>query len=321
MFLKVCIIIVSFVGFIGCAEDLGDKEVAKPFEVATKSLLPSFKVSVEGSGRAEAYDVLIEWQEAHGTVRISEGSKILAVVPGSQKSFLHEQVTHDRQMAYLLEQLSEDGRVLASIPLFVVIPKDVVLAGEIKLKEPMIIEAQRVFLRSDLKLFNFEHDLHISAGEVHSENALIQNFPSEAQGPRSGKGRNGGRIVFQAKKTQGSLRIVLVGEKGGAGKDGAITVPGRHPGCAGSDGGAGGNAGSLTVEVTEDSAMNISYENMKAEGGRAGMRGVAKGSESPDEVIGPPCRKDAPEGREGAAGERGRVCLRLSPAIKFTCSE
>lgn len=322
MIYKMCFVLVAMLGFVGCADELGSsKEGAGVPQIQSKALSPNFEVTVEGADVPFEYSVLIEWQEFTGTVRISEGSKILAVLPSSEKSFLHQKVPHDSQQSYLLEQLSADGRVLASIPLFVAVPKDIVLTGEIKLQESMNIEANRIFLRSNLILYTLDRDLFLSSEVLVGENSLIQNYPKDLEAPRARNGRNGGKIAIQAKESRGSLRIVLNGEKGGAGKDGMVTVPGRHPGCMGTNGGQGGAAGILTVQISENSGMNITYENLQVPGGRAGKRGVATGKEPIDEIVPPPCHKDAAPAVAGVVGERGRVCLKLYPATKFLCGE
>lgn len=322
MIYKMCFVLVAILGFVGCADELGSsKEGAGVPQIQSKALSPNFEVTVEGADVPFEYSVLIEWQEFTGTVRISEGSKILAVLPSSEKSFLHQKVPHDSQQSYLLEQLSADGRVLASIPLFVAVPKDVVLDGEIKLKESQNIEANRIFLKSRLVLYTLDRDLHLSANVIIGENGLIQNYPKDQASSRGAKGRSGGNIIIQAKESRGSLRIALIGERGGDGKDGVITVPGRHPGCVGTNGGQGGKAGSLSAEITENSGMNITYENIQAPGGGAGRRGVATGNEPPDQIVHAPCHRDSAPAVAGSVGEKGRVCLKLYPATKFLCGE
>ncbi|MFV8250470.1 hypothetical protein [Bdellovibrio bacteriovorus] len=310
-------LILSF-GLLGCSDELG-KDEGSDTELHTNALVPQFKVTTTGEAEPNRYSVLIEWPDASGTVRISESSKILAVVPGVDQKYLHAKVPGGHNAAYLFEQLSADGRVLASIPLYVGVPADVVISQDTTLKEATTIEAERVFLRS--AIYTHDKSLYITAKEVISDNALIRNFPADSKAGREKTGRAGGSINIVAKRSRGNLRVYLNGENGGDGKNGSITVKGRHPGCPGSSGGQGGKAGNLNVDISEDSDMSISYENVAAPGGLAGKKNSVPMTTPATEAIHPPCHKDAVNGVDGQVGVKGKVCLKLAPSPKFICSE
>lgn len=302
----------------GCADELA--KVEDDEELRPKSLGSNYEAFVKGLEKPYFYQVELKWKKFKGTLRISESSKILAIVDAEKGSFLHHEISHDYRASYLLERITKDGRILSSESVYVDIPKDLVLSGALKLEKATTLEAHRLFLKPDSVITTFNKDLHISIHEIISEGALIQNYPDDSENVvRESHGRDGGRVHIQAVKSSGSLRVLLNGESGGDGRNGAITT-GRHPGCAGTSGGRGGSAGSLSVEVLQAFDMNITYENKGGKGGAAGRRGVAM-SGSPLEVVHPPCHRDIPNGIDGALGAKGRFCLKAPPTEKFICSE
>lgn len=300
----------------GCSDELKKEKPAvdpRIQQLATEQVA----VRIQGLDQPNSYQVELGWPEAQGTVRVSEHSKNLGIVSGSDKKFVHTQVTGGSELSYLVEQLSTDGRVTASIPVYVKIPTDLYWDGNIDLSEHQKIDAERVFLSSRALVTTFDKNLTIVTKEFISDGAVIQNFTDIAEGPWEKNGRSGGTITIMAKKARGTIQVQLRGEGGGHGKNGCITDPSHHPGCAGTTGGNGGSAGSLNVNFEDGRDLNISYDNKEGRKGIAGVRGsVPYGT--PDAIY-PPCDRDAPNGVDGQSGGKGQVCLKMTAGLDYVC--
>jgi len=301
---------------VGCSDELKKEKPAVDPRIQQLST-EQVAVAVNGLDQPNAYQVELTWPDAQGTVRVSEHSKILAVVSGSNKNFVDPQVAGGSERSYLVEQLSSDGRIKASIPVFVKIPTDLYWDGKIDLTDHQKIDAERVFLSSKALITTFDKNLTIVTKEFISDGGVIQNFNEDAEGFWEKNGRSGGTVTIMAKKARGGLQVHLRGEGGGHGKNGVITDPSRHPGCAGTTGGNGGSAGSLNVNIADGRDLNISYDNKEGKRGIAGVRGsVPYGT---PEAIYPPCDRDTPNGVDGQPGGKGQVCLKLSAEQEYVC--
>lgn len=194
---------------------------------------------------------------------------------------------------------------------------DYVIDGPVILRESEIIEVDRLVLTKNAVITMEDKNLTILAKEIVAEGAVIQNFTAEARAPWEKNGRSGGVVTIVAKKATGRLQIDLRGEGGGSGKHGVWTDPRVHPGCAGSSGGDGGNAGTLRIEIVDMGSFNINWQNQGGAMGPAGLRGYV----SPDtpEAIQPPCGRDNPNGSDGAPGRTGEICLKLGNQEVFRC--
>jgi len=307
---------------MSCLQSACSNELKKdsPVEDSRVSQLSVEQIATEivGLEKPNDYQVVFTWPDAQGTVRVSEQSKILGVVSGSDKKFVHSQIPGGTELSYLIEHLTVDGRVSSSIPVFIKVPNDIFWDGPVELTTHQKIEAARVFLSNKAVITTFDKNLTIVAHEIISDGGLIQNFAEGTQGFWDKNGRSGGTINIMSQKARGSLQVILRGENGGHGRNGAITFPGRHPGCAGANGGNGGNAGNLNVNIADGNSLNISFLNQEGKLGPAGVRGSVEIGPA-NEVVNPPCDRDYPDGVNGQAGGKGQVCLKMSSEQEYVC--
>ena len=111
-------LLLSNFGLSGCTNELKKEKPAIDPRIQQLST-DQIAVEIVGSDQPNSYEVDLSWPDAQGTVRVSEQSKILGVVSGSDKKFVHAQVSGGSELSYLVEQLTDDGRVSSSIPVFV----------------------------------------------------------------------------------------------------------------------------------------------------------------------------------------------------------
>lgn len=303
--------------FVGCSDEL--KKEGTPVDARIEQLSANqLNVRVIGQKNPNEYEVQIAWPAAKGSVRVSEKSKILGVVSASDKVFTQSLIAGGSDLSYLVEHLTVDGRIASSIPIFLKVPKDILFEGNINLSANQKFEADRVFIATGAVITNFDKNLVIMAKELISNGGTIQNFEEVSQANWDRNGRSGGMINIVTQKAVGTLQVFLRGENGGHGRNGAITFPGRHPGCAGANGGSGGNSGSLNINILKSEDLNVSFTVEAGKKGIAGTRGSApSGPES--EVVNPPCDRDAPEGLDGSPGSKGQICLKLSAEQEYAC--
>lgn len=311
--------LISF-SILGCAVELQDKDKVEQKKgtiepvVNLRTLSPTLvKTQVQGMNEPNIYHVHLIWPEASGKVRISANNQIVGVLQASEMHFESGDLVGGELVKYYVEHLDDKNSegVVSSFEVSVTLPKDIVLRDEIRLKENTKIEAERIFIDKTLRLTTLNFNLNLNAKEVIAEGGEIHNFPLGSVASRENSGRMGGAILIYADKGQGHLRILLSGEDGGPGRDGAITM-GNHPGCAGTQGGNGGSAGTFNMYLKNGPEIKVSIENNPGGGGRAGRRGSVPGSTPASEAVLAPCPAGAPDGRDGVAGIRGQVCLNFS---------
>lgn len=272
-----------------------------------------------GLNEANRYQVELTWPETTGALRITRADKEAALVRGSERFFSEANVIGGSTLSYQIEHLTEDGKLIASFSIAVVVPKDLLLEGEIELKKDTKWEAERIFISRDLLVRTFEKNLLVVAKELNSDAGNIENFAEGTQAEWEKNGRSGGNITIQAYRARGLLRIHLNAEVGGAGRNGVFTGLGAHPGCAGTTGGNGGHAGNLSVQVVENNGLQLSITNDGGRPGRAGQRGAVPMATPVSEAVHPPCYAGAPDGRDGAPGKKGQVCMKMSAELNFVC--
>ena len=88
------------------------------------------------------------------------------------------------------------------------------ISEEVVFAEDTVIQNTRVVLDM-ATIKTSEHDLIIIADEFISNHSVIQNFPLEQKAKKETSGRNGGNILIEAKKANGTLQLILNGEDAG----------------------------------------------------------------------------------------------------------
>jgi len=198
---------------------------------------------------------------------------------------------------------------------------DYVIDAPLLLTTHTKIEADRVVLTRNAVITTEDKNLVIITKELVVDGAVIQNFPEGAAAYWEKSGRAGGTVSVDALKARGTLEVRLNGERGGSGKNGCITAPGHHPGCAGTDGAMGGNAGSLRVEIANNDAFNLNWINQPGFFGPAGVRGSVPMGTPADAAVYPPCDRDTRDGVNGQSGTKGQVCVKLGSEERLRCQE
>lgn len=311
---------------VSCSLELKDKNESPPVggltmsEVQGISLTQSQIVSrTTGLDEANHYQVEITWPETVGALRISRADKELALVRASEGIFTEANVIGGSTESYQIEHLNENGNLVASFSVSVLVPQDLLLEGEIELRENTKWEAERIFISRNLLVRTLDKNLLVVAKELISDGGSIVNFAEGAQAGLEQSGKSGGSIVIQAYRARGLLSLRLNAEAGGAGRNGVFTGRGAHPGCAGTSGGNGGQAGNLSVQVVENNGLQLSIVNDEGRPGGAGRRGAVANTTPVTEAVHPPCYAGAPDGVDGAPGKQGQVCMKMSAELNFVC--
>lgn len=322
---------ISLCNTISCAVELKDKNklenppaVATPttiFEPKTSAEKGPFQVKFElkGSASPNQYEVELSWSPVDGNVRVLERGVLKGGVSGQERSFTDSNLSGGSKVSYVVEHLDSQGQLLGVVSQMIEIPKDLLLEGEISLSASKKVEAHRVFLARNLALRTSHHDLVIIAKELWSDGGLISNFHTGAVAVREGNGRSGGMVTIFSEKATGSLRVLLNGENGGDGRDGVRGPIVQHPGCAGTNGGQGGNSGSLNIKFQEGRQFVVATDVLVGRAGKAGRRGFVSPQTPPSLAVHLPCHRDAPEGKDGQAGIQGQICLQLAHDSPFVC--
>lgn len=236
-------------------------------------------------------------------------------------------------------------------------PLDVVLSTEFFNSAPVVenkisVQAHRIFVLS--KVITGGKNILLNTDEFIVDQALISTFDENQKAPLDNLGRSGGGIFIKAQKAKGQIEFVFRGESGGDGMDGAPFteraaagangadglsdywdsekrggwvcdrqpedgrpgVPGSN-GRSGTNGKAGGNTGSLHLEIA-DASPEFHYKIEKVlgiagqfgKGGPGQLGGVGGQPGKPSNKC-----KSASTGPEGKPGDKGADGIREKDGI------
>ncbi|MBK7961558.1 MAG: hypothetical protein IPK04_10405 [Bdellovibrionales bacterium] len=191
-------------------------------------------------------------------------------------------------------------------------PKDFTFSS-LELKENFSVAANRIYLPTGVRIQTNNFDFDVRALSLFSsDDAEVFSFPPGLKAESLQNGRSGGTVSIRSPRAQGRIKIRMTGENGGNGTNGApharaasgaaggdgahecyqpcpycptvcrcTRQPGNgHPGAQGLIGnpglraGAGGDTGSIFVQITEASAFTAEASLVA---GNAGVPG--QGSE------------------------------------------
>ena len=123
---------------------------------------------------------------------------------------------------YSLEFGRMDGSSFASVQKSEVeIPRDIVRSGVGSLSSDLKTQRGRIFLLEGSVLTVGQNDVSLEAVEIVAQNSIIRTFPKDAEATLGNPGAHGGEVLVKAEKLTGTLRVELVGERGGKGFKGA----------------------------------------------------------------------------------------------------
>ena len=280
-----------------------------------------FKATVIENSEPNSYEVQITWVPFKGVVRVLDQSNLVRLVAGDQAAVALP-VVGGRLVNLTIEGKKDSQTEAESYPISMQIPKDFVVGGAWTLSENTKIDANRVFLQG-ATITTLNYSFVVNAKNFKSENTVIQNFETNAKAPREMNGRHGGAVGITADRAQGHLSVILRGEDGGDGKIGKLkgsTFMDTQPLiCPGTNGGKGGNAGSLVVIAKEGTALVVNSKMELASGGVGGIRGGYP-SANPDDYISV-CDYNAPNGVNGTPGLPGKSCVKYSSEQAPDCQK
>lgn len=323
-------VVIMALSLISCSVEMKDKngsDSAGPPAVESKSegatgpsllSLAQVKIRTQGLSQPNRYKIEFSWAEMSGSVRVSVDQKTKAIIQEPENVFIDSDVAGGSRISYMFEQLTEDGQVLTSFEVPVRTPSDLVLEGALDLKEHTKLEAERIFISKKMILKTMDKNLAIFTKELISDGGTILNYTAGTKAGREKNGRSGGSISIVAEQARGVLTVHLSGEAGGDGRNGVVTM-GAHPGCAGTNAGNGGSAGSLSVQIQEGRGLQIFFESHEGPPGLRGRRGSVASGTPASEAVHPPCSRYTPEGVDGQAGSKGQVCLKMASDLDIVC--
>jgi hypothetical protein len=220
---------------------------------------------------------------------------------------------------------------------------ELVVDGEYIVPTPKIQAPQRTLhydrlvLREGAKLVTNGLNLRIEIGELDSKNGIITTFPDNKVTPIGVDGRSGGNLEIVIGHATGQLQLLMRGEDGGRGIEGAAPTealtgakgpegvhgefaypnlarspsPGK-PGAAGLTGFAGGtgfkggDSGTATLTASAVSDFSLVINTLAGSAGRGGAGG-AGGRGGPGGDPGAPQLPAGPEGPQGPQGPEGAI--------------
>lgn len=295
----------------GCSGELSKK--SQDSDVRIESLKQEqIQTTIIPGDNFNQYKVELSWPDAKGTIRVVDQARNISDIKASDKKFVGD-AEGGTEVAYLLEQISDDGRVTASLPITVPVPKDVLLKGEMSLKEDLVVESGRVFLDSSLVLKTNQFKLHIHADTLKSARATIKNFDeSDTQTEAGSNGLNGGDIEIKASHSSGILTLNLRGQNGGPGKT-AFFVLGRP--CMPGSGATGGSSGMVTFESFDSNTFSLIVNRFESNGG---LPGPVLGQPGFDKYAHTDsCQLEKPQ--SGKKGDTGALCERRREDTPIRC--
>lgn len=194
-------------------------------------------------------------------------------------------------------------------------------------------------------LYTLGNNVRIHAESVNSDSGLISTFPENLVATIANQGRAGGHLMLEIGHGHGLVIVVMRGETGGKGLDGAkpdasmkgqqgktgpentrecVTILGEsgQPGLKGHKGikGAkGGNSGTLEISLYDDSELKIRSERYAGFGGKGGEGGdggegggigapglIPRNCPPPDFFSPVKCNGECPKlGPQGEKGDQG----------------
>lgn len=299
-----------------CSNELDQKKAPDNPEVGVRELAQSqVKVKFTPLTEANHYQIELSWPQALGSVRIYENSKVLIETPGSQNQFIKE-VDGGAELSFLIEQISTEDKITASLPVTATVPLDLVWDSDINLTEDKTFQNERIFISNNIKITTNGHNLTIDAGLFSVDHGLIQTFP-ENMPPATWatKGIDGGLITIHAKQATGILKVLLRGQAGGPGKNGQIILF-NPSNCKGGPGANGGASGSLSVEIEDGKTLGVLVDRVAGEGGAPGGNSFEN---DPKKTLVGVCDQSVGEVKAGMPGSLGYICLRQQASETATC--
>lgn len=364
MYINRIIFGVLFLLVAACSNELKNKSaiddkksgVRKP-EVTTYEVTePSFIIT--GDQEPHFYQVEIRWPKNPNPVVVLIDNAVAArVLPTESNSFVFK--AHDRTV-YLItmeEEVGEKTKIIDERKLQV--PTDYVFSSTETLVKDTEVNANRIYFKKSAQIETGPFNFSVSGDEIFFEEGIkIFNFQNPPTPVKQKDGVSGGGINISSRLAHGRIEIALSGGEGGQGleafpwviphppgKDGVAGIcrhdtlvpacitqpidgedsPNGNRGKPGFQGLPGGNSGNLTIEILEESDVEVIHTETPGAGGEGGAGGIGQmkgrpGKAAPrDEHCMCPQGKDGEDtgkngeqgspGPKGPDGEIGKICI------------
>jgi hypothetical protein len=364
MYINRIIFSVLFLLIAACSNELKNKSAiddkksdARKPEVTTYEVTePNFIIT--GDQEPHVYQVEIRWpKNPNPVVVLIDNEVAIRVLPTESNSFAFK--AHNRTV-YLITIEEEVGEKTKTIDeRKIQVPTDYVFSSTETLVKDTEIKANRIYFKKSVQIETGPFNFTVSGDEIFFEDgAKIFNFQNPPKPINQKAGVGGGGINILSRVAHGKIEIALSGGEGGQGQEafpwviphppGADGVAGvcRHdslvPSCItqpidgekspdgnrgkqGFQGLSGGNSGALTIEILEESDVEVIHTENPGVGGEGGQGGIGQmkgrpGKAAPrDESCMCPQGKDGEDtgkngdsglpGSNGPDGEIGKICI------------
>jgi hypothetical protein len=315
--------------------------------------------AIAGDTEPHTYQVQVKWPKNPHPVSILVDRVTLArVLPTESNSFIFK--VQDKK-TYLVELFVENPEATKVLDVRkITIPTDYVFSSTEVLSKDSVTKANRVYFKKTSSIETKNFAFTIDADEIFfEEGAKIVNFKKFPKPEPQKDGLSGGIITIISRIAHGKVDIELNGSQGGKGvtafpwgipgpdgKKGSPAeavdsmtrgclknptngepAPDGNPGKTGFPGQKGGNSGQLTIEVAEQSEIEINHTENPGTGGEGGEGGKGQlpgqpgkaGDRDPTGVCpaasdGPATAKIGPPGNQGPPGpdgDYGTICINV----------
>lgn len=235
MLKKTCIIIFLSHILCSCGVELENRNRKLETKEALGELRPSslqsltdfsdferkLKVKFEGAEPGR-YVIYFSWPAGDKKYHLRFRSDELYSEVPLDTGFFTVSSDHDRNFNFQIDVLNPRKEPLSSFSKSVEVPKDFIVdESNYLVKKNLVLEVHRVFLSEKWPLTFQHYDLSIIANEIHPRQGLIQTFHEGQVAQLNTPGRSGGRLSIYAEKLISPLKVLMRGENGGAGLQGA----------------------------------------------------------------------------------------------------
>ena len=306
-----------------------DKVVVE--EVRLKSLSrDNVKIEYTPTNRPNIYNVGLSWPKFEGEIRIKDSEKkYIPTENEDMNTFVLPGLEGGVERLYYLETFKPESNLYSEIELKIMPPKDLVLSGEIILKENTTFIAETIFIADDTKIHNNVYNLEIIFSKlILGKNVVISPYPINQKAALDTIGRDGGNIKIQGEQAFGNLYVYMNSEAGGDGSTGGISCRSGWvvSMCEGYLGKNSGKIGTAVIEIDNSNDLILTSQILKMAGGSAGAKfpGVGKDAarfcgDNPHHVIDPKICNVAPI--SGFAATGGKICFKSSSESQYECKQ
>lgn len=266
-----------------------------------------YTYTIKGAEVPHSYLLTVFWPKTNVPLTISINKDVVkTVLPTELNSFSYQVADQTKIVLQILSAINEPLKEWIFET-----PKDFVFNSTENLSQNIEVKANRIFFKNKSLIETAGFNFTAIADEIFfDEGAKIINFENPPKVVPAKDGLVGGSIFIFARRASGKLNLALSGGDGGKGmtafpyfpqaangKDGVAGLcsgsgfssqfctqpaidaepsPSGHKGKQGFPGNKGGNSGSLTIEITEQSEVEFVHTEKPGSGGEGGEGGMGQ---------------------------------------------